>query len=165
MTAFLVGREFLRSYSKRQLPAKSRHFSLKESSLESSPRISRDQRDNPVTGCAGSLHPIGQSIIQCEKSGLKVQMSRDVFTEHPFGVVFSDDAGNVRERSSGASGNSSRCNAGITTGPTAHSAVLSKERTGVSSTRPLKTSMMPTSLRRGPALQTKDAPKSALNTR
>ncbi len=33
----------------------------------------RSQGDNPVTGCAGSLHPIGQPISQSEKPGLKVQ--------------------------------------------------------------------------------------------
>lgn len=42
-------------------------------SLESSPRIRCRQRANPVTGRVGSVHPIGQPMIQSEKFGLKVR--------------------------------------------------------------------------------------------
>ncbi len=38
------------------------------------PRISRSQADHSVTGCLGSVHPIGHPIIQSEKLGLKRRM-------------------------------------------------------------------------------------------
>lgn len=41
--------------------------------FESSPRIRCSQADHSVTGCVGSVHPIGHPMIQSEKLGLKVR--------------------------------------------------------------------------------------------
>jgi hypothetical protein len=38
------------------------------------PRMRRSQADHSITGCVGSVHPIGHPMIQSEKFGLKVRM-------------------------------------------------------------------------------------------
>lgn len=47
-------------------------LAAEKSIAESSPRERCSQRDHPVTGDCGSLHPRGHPIIQSEKRGLKI---------------------------------------------------------------------------------------------
>lgn len=44
------------------------------SSSESAVRERCSQGDHAVTGCDGSLHPMGQPMIQSEKAGLKARL-------------------------------------------------------------------------------------------